>query len=82
MQSFTENFDNAKPQYFNMDGSHLRYYSGVHSFTEENTDVMLMTIRPTDEWGPANGPQITSTKMTHFGRYSARLRVGDIKGVQ
>lgn len=82
MEGFTENFDQAKPQYFNMDGSHHRYYSGVHSFTEDSTDVMLMTIKTTDKWGPANGPQITSKKMTHFGTYSARFRVGDLKEVQ
>ena len=49
MQKFTENFDKAKPQFFDMGGSHQRYYSGVHSFTEEKTDVMLLTIRPTDQ---------------------------------
>ncbi len=81
-QGFTENFDSQQSQFFNLDGSKLRYYSGVHSFTEESTDVMLMTIKPTDPWGPGNGPQITSKEMTHFGTYSARIRVADIKQVQ
>ena len=82
MQGFTENFSTSEPQYFNMDGSKIRYYSGVHSLIEENTDVMLMSIQPTDPWGAGRGPQITSPQMTHFGRYSARIRVADVKEAQ
>ncbi len=82
MQRFTENFDTPQMQYFNMRGSKLRYFSGVHSLTEENTDVILMSIQPTDPAGPSRGPEIACNKMTHFGSYSARIRVADLKEVQ
>lgn len=82
MQGFVEDFDAPTPRFFEMRGSALRYYSGVHSLTEEDTDVMLMRIRPSDPWGPGKGPEIATPKRTHFGRYSARLRLADIKGVQ
>ena len=83
MPAFTENFNAATTQNFNTHLSPLRYYCGVHSLTEENTDVMLMTIHPGDAAGPSKGgSEIETTKMTHFGTYSARLRMPDLRQVQ
>lgn len=82
MRAFTETFDASKPVYFNTSGKALRYFSGVPSLCEEDTKVMLMRISPDDPAGAGRGPEITTPKMTHFGTYSARIRVPDVKKVQ
>lgn len=83
MPAFTENFSTPQPQFFFTKRSPLRYYSGVHSLTEENTDVMLLAITPSDPWGPSNGgAEIETPGLTHFGTYSARLKMPDLKEVQ
>lgn len=82
MPAFTENFSTPVLQQFKTRHSPLRYFSGVHSFTEENTDVLLMRINPADSAGPTYGPEIYTPKFTHFGTYSARLRVPRLKDVQ
>ena len=46
MPAFTEDFTAPETQNFNLMRSPLRYISGVHSLTEENTDVMLLAITP------------------------------------
>ena len=82
MKSFTENFSGPKPANFGTNGSALRYFSGVHSLCEENSDVMLMRINPSDPAGAGRGPEISTPKLTHFGTYSARIRVPDVKAAQ
>ena len=79
--AFKEDFDAAKPQYFS-GGSAPRLFFGVPSLTEKGTTVMLERIQPTDPAGAGKGPEISSTKRTHFGTYSARLRVPDVKKAQ
>ena len=83
MPAFTEDFNSPEQKNFNMRRSELRYYSGVHSLTEENTNVMLMQITPADGAGPTfYGSEIYTPKYTHFGTYSARLRMPSLKEVQ
>lgn len=82
MRPFTENFDASSSSYFGFSGSNFRYSCGVPSFTEEGTDVMIMRFNPSDPAGAGRGPEISSQKMTHFGTYSARIRVPDVKSVQ
>ena len=60
----------------------LRYFCGVPSLSENNDGVMLMRIQPSDPAGAGRGPEIASNKSTHFGTYSARIRVPDVKKVQ
>ena len=79
--AFKEDFDAAKPQYFS-GGSAPRLFFGVPSLTEKGTTVMLERIQPTDPAGAGKGPEISSSKRTHFGTYSARLRVPDVKKAQ
>ena len=81
MGAFKEDFDGAKPQYFS-GGSAPRLFFGVPSLTEKGTTVMLERIQPTDPAGAGKGPEISSSKRTHFGTYSARLRVPDVKKAQ
>ena len=82
MREFTENFDSSRPENLNTSGSSLRYYCGVESLCEKGTGVMLMRISPSDPAGAGRGPEITSRKNTHFGTYSARIRVPDVKKAQ
>ena len=82
MRAFTENFDSSRPQYFNTGGSSLRYYCGVESLSEKGTGVMLMRISPSDPAGAGRGPEISTPKSTHFGTYSARIRIPDVKKAQ
>lgn len=81
MGAFKEDFDGSKPQYFS-GGSAPRLFFGVPSLTEKGTTVMLERIQPTDPAGAGKGPEISSSKRTHFGTYSARLRVPDVKKAQ
>lgn len=80
--AFTEDFSASKPQHFKMRHSPLRYQCGVHSFEEEYIDVLLMRINPSDSAGPRFAPEIYTPKLTHFGTYSARLRMPDLRKVQ
>ena len=82
MRPFTENFSSSKPDHFGTAGSALRYYCGVPSLSELGSDVMLLRINPSDPAGAGRGPEISTPKMTHFGTYSARIRVPDVKDVQ
>lgn len=81
MGAFKEDFDGSKPQYFS-GGSTPRLFFGVPSLTEKGTTVMLERIQPSDPAGAGRGPEISSSKRTHFGTYSARLRVPDVKAAQ
>ena len=81
MKAFTEDFSSSKPQYFS-GGNAPRFFCGVPSLTEKDTDVMLLRIQPTDPAGAGRGPEISTSKSTHFGTYSARIRVPDVKKVQ
>ena len=82
MRAFTEDFNSSRPENFNTNGSSLRYYCGVPSLSEKGTGVMLMRINPKDPAGAGRGPEITTKKSTHFGTYSARIRVPDVKKAQ
>lgn len=84
MRPFTENFNSSTPQHFTMgtSGKVMRYYPGVPSLTEKGTDVMVMRIDPSTAAGAGRGPEIGTKKFTHFGTYSARIRVPDVKDVQ
>lgn len=82
MRPFTEDFSSGKSTNFTFSGTSLRYNSGVSSFTEKDTDVLIMRISPDDPAGAGRGPEIGTPKRTHFGTYSARIRVPDVKKVQ
>ena len=79
--AFKEDFDGSKPQNFS-GGSAPKLFFGVPSLTEKGTTVMLERIQPSDPAGAGRGPEISSNKRTHFGTYSARLRVPDVKKAQ
>src|ERR1700748_1311614 len=44
--------------------------------------VLLFRIDPADSAGPGRGPEIISKDLTHFGSYSARIKIPDVRNVQ
>lgn len=82
MRPFTENFSSPTSSNFGFSGTSFRYSCGIPSFTEKGTDVLVMRISPDDPAGAGRGPEIATPQRTHFGTYSARIRVPDIKKVQ
>ena len=69
--AFTENFSKETSEYFDYNyrpsGHDFRYYSGIRSFSEEGTDVMLYRIDPADPAGAGKGPEIISKDYTFYG---------------
>ena len=84
--AFTENFSKESSEYFDYNyrtsGYDSRYYSGIRSFTEEGTDIMLYRIDPDDPAGAGKGPEIISKDYTFYGSYSARLKVPNARDAQ
>lgn len=83
---FIENFTRSTSDFFNYNirphGYDFRYYSGVRSFTEAGTDIMMYRMDPEDPAGAGRGPEIISKDYTFYGTYAARIRVPDVKDVQ
>ncbi len=87
-EKFTENFDEPTSDYFiqrrdnRAEEDDFRYFPGSVSLSEKGTKVMIYRFDPEDPAGPGRGPELISKKFTHFGSYSARLRIPDITKVQ
>jgi beta-glucanase (GH16 family) len=60
----------------------FKYEVGASSSAEPGTKVLLLRIDPADSAGAGRGPEIVSKDFTHFGTYSARIKVPDVKNVQ
>jgi beta-glucanase (GH16 family) len=56
--------------------------SGMNSLTEPGTKILSFKIDPGDSAGAGRGPEIISNDFTHFGTYSARLKIPDVSGIQ
>lgn len=84
--SFVENFTDSSSIYFRYGStgneSDFKYKFGVNSSTEAGSKVLSFKIDPLDSAGAGRGPEIISKKFTHFGTYSARLKVPDVKDIQ
>lgn len=87
-EAFVEDFDTTTPEHFTF--SHFahraeadfRYTPAVPSLSEKGTQVMLFRIDPNDPAGAGKGPEIISRHYTHYGTYSARLRIPAAARVQ
>lgn len=87
-RSFVEQFDAPTSRHFTQ--SHFghdadadyRYTPCTPSLSEKGTDVMLFRIDPDDPAGAGKGPEIISRHYTHYGTYSARLRIPAAARVQ
>src|SRR3954463_6654509 len=84
--SFIENFSDSVLKNFRYGSTGnkapFKWKSGVTSGTEPGPSVLLFKIDPADSAGAGRGPEIISNDFTHFGAYSARLKVPRVKDIQ
>ncbi|MEO7767593.1 MAG: glycoside hydrolase family 16 protein [Ferruginibacter sp.] len=84
--SFFEEFNDATSKNFRYGSTgskaDFKWKMGVPSLTEPGSKVLSFKIDPQDSVGAGRGPEIISKYYTHFGSYSARLKVPKVKDVQ
>jgi len=84
--SFTEDFNDSTLRHFRYGSTGnktaFKYSVGAPSPAEPGTKILSFKIDPADSAGPGRGPEIISTQFTHFGSYSARIKIPDVKRVQ
>ena len=85
-KAFKENFSNPASAYFRYGSTgqsvDFKYKQGVRSPTEPKSKILSFKINPDEKAGAGKGPEIISSEFTHFGTYSARLKVPDVKLIQ
>ena len=85
-KAFTEEFTKPTSPYFyyGSTGQNLafKYTQGVASPTEPKTNILSFKINPDEAPGAGKGPEIISTNFTHFGTYSARIKVPAVTAIQ
>ena len=83
---FKEEFNKPTSPYFSYGstGQNLpfKYAQGVTSSTKPKTNILSFKINPDEAPGAGKGPEIISTKSTHFGTYSARIKVPAVTSIQ
>lgn len=82
MEAFREDFSSPTSDHMYYGSQVGMYFPGTRSLSEKDTRVMAMRINPATPAGAGRGPEIGTRKRTHFGSYSARIRVPDVKDVQ
>ena len=84
--SFFEDFSDSISKYFHYGSTGtkaaFKWKLGVNSATEKGTKILSFHIDPNDSAGAGRGPEIISDSFTHFGTYSARLKVPDVRNTQ
>ena len=84
--SFQENFDRDSLEHFSYaSGGNRAGFTrtfGARSSAEAGTTVLSFKIDPNDPAGAGRGPEIISKNFTHFGRYSARIKVPNARSEQ
>lgn len=85
-QSFLEEFNHSESGYFRHGtggrGADFTWKFGADSPTEPGTKILLLKIDPEDVAGAGRGPDISSKEFCHFGTYSARIKVPDVRKIQ
>jgi len=85
-KSFREDFDGKSPKHFTYasEGGRADFTRafGVNSPTDPGTTVLSFKIDPSDPAGAGRGPEIISNDFTHYGKYSARIRVPNARNEQ
>ena len=85
-EAFREDFSTATSEYFSYGSTgtpaDFKWKAGLDSPTEPETSILSFKIDPQDSAGAGRGPEIISNKFTHFGTYTARLKVPDVKESQ
>lgn len=84
--AFTESFDDSSLHNFHYGSTGVRdtfkWTAGATSSTEPASKVLLFKIDPADSAGAGRGPEIISNEFTHYGSYSARYKIPDVRKVQ
>jgi beta-glucanase (GH16 family) len=84
--SFTENFNDSTLHNFRYGSTGIKdafkWKSGANSSVEPGTKVLLFKIDPADSAGAGRGPEIISNEFTHYGTYSARIKIPDVTKIQ
>ena len=86
LKQFHEDFSKSKSKYFHYgstgDKADFKFTMGVNSPTDPGKKILSFKLNPLDQAGPGKGPEIISKKFMHFGTYSTRLKVPDVKDKQ
>jgi len=84
--SFVENFNDSTFEHFRYGSTgnkaDFKSNSGVNTPTEPGTKILSFKLDPQDKPGAGRGPEIISKDFTHFGTYSARLKVPHVRDIQ
>src|SRR5678816_543248 len=84
--SFLEDFTDSTLKNFKYGSTgnktDFKWKSGVTSATEPGTKILSFKIDPGDSSGAGRGPEIISNDFTHFGTYSARIKVPHVSDIQ
>ncbi|HTR28753.1 MAG TPA: glycoside hydrolase family 16 protein [Puia sp.] len=84
--AFTEDFDDSTMHNFFYGSTGVKdafkYQVGAVSSVEPETKILVFRIDPNDSAGAGRGPEIISSAFTHFGSYSARIKIPDVRKVQ
>ncbi|MCQ2104147.1 MAG: glycoside hydrolase family 16 protein [Fibrobacter sp.] len=82
--SYLETFDTSTPVNFTYGSggnkAAFTHISGYDSPDESGTKVLLLELDPAEKAGAWQGPNYTSKKMGHFGRYVARIKTASARG--
>src|ERR1700743_1677397 len=77
--SFTEGFGDSVLRNFRYGSTGVKddfkWKAGVASTVERGSKVLRFRIDPADSAGPGRGPEIISNEYTHYGSYSARIKI-------
>ena len=84
--SFKEDFNDSTLKNFRWGStgtkSDFKWNSGVTSSIEPATKILSLKLDPDERPGAGRGPEIITNEFTHFGTYSARLKVPNVVGIQ
>lgn len=84
--SFIEDFSDSTLRLFKWGStgtkSPFKWHAGAHSLSEPSTKILALKIDPEDSAGAGRRPEIISNDFTHFGTYTARLKLPSVTGVQ
>ena len=83
---FLEDFTDSTSHYFRYGSTgtkaDFKWKMGVNSSSEPGTKILSFKIDSADSAGAGRGPEIISNNFTHFGTYSARLKIPNVKNIQ
>ena len=85
-KSFIEDFSFSRSPYFDYGSTGIaadfKYKMGVSSPSKTDTKILSFKLNPEEKAGPGKGPEIISKHFTHFGTYSAKLKVPNVRDKQ